>query len=40
MTPYLVHTIMASRLTEDDREAIQQKVRGARTEPGIRQVDG
>ena len=40
MTPYLVHTILASRLTEDDRRAIQQKLRGARTEPGTGQVDG
>lgn len=40
MTPYLVHTIVASRLTEDDRQAIQQKLRRARTEPGTGQVDG
>ena len=40
MTPYLVHTILASRLTEDDRRAIQQKLRGARTEPGVGKVDG
>ena len=40
MTPYLMHTIAASRLTEDDRRAIQQKLRGARTEPGPGRVDG
>ena len=40
MTPYLLHTIKASRLTDDDRRAIQRKLRGARTEPGTRQVDG
>ena len=40
MTPYLMHTILASRLTEDDRRAIQQKLRGARTEPGGGKVDG
>lgn len=40
MTPYLLHTIVASRLTEDDRRAIQQKLRGARTEPRKGQFDG
>lgn len=40
MTPYLVHTILASRLTEDDRRAIQQKLRAGRTEPEAAQVDG
>ena len=40
MTPYLVHTILASRLTEDDRRAIQQKLKAGRTEPGAGQVDG
>ena len=40
MTPYLLHTIVASRLTEDDPRAIQKRLRGARTEPGTRQVDG
>ena len=40
MTPYLVHTILASRLTDDDRRAIEQKLKAARTEPGTRQVGG
>ena len=40
MTPYLLHTIVASRLTEDDRRAIQKRLRGAHTKPGTRQVDG
>ena len=31
MTPYLLHTIKASRLTDDDRRAIQRKLREART---------
>ncbi|MYK32635.1 MAG: HNH endonuclease [Boseongicola sp. SB0670_bin_30] len=34
MTPYLMHTILASRLTEDDRRVIQQKLKESRTEPG------
>ena len=40
MTPYLLHTILASRLTEDDRRAIQQELKAGRTEPGTGQVDG
>ena len=40
MTPYLVHTVLASRLTEDDRRAIQQELKGPRTEPGTGQVNG
>lgn len=40
MTPYLMHTVAVSRLTEDDRRAIQQKLRRARTERGTGQADG
>ena len=40
ITPYLMHTILASRLTEDDRRAIQQRLKAGRTEPGAGQVDG
>ena len=40
MTPYLLHTVMASRLTDDDRRAIRRKLRGARTEPGTKQFEG
>ena len=39
MTPYLMHTISVSRLTEDDRRAIQQRLRRARTERGTGQAD-
>ena len=40
MTPYLMHTILASRLTENDRRAIQQRLKAGRTAPGTGQADG
>ena len=40
LTPFLAHTILGTQLTEDDLRAIERKSRGARTDPGIVQVDG
>ena len=39
LTPFLVHTILGSKLTVDDLRAIERKLRG-RADPGIVQFDG
>ena len=39
LAPFLAHTILGSKLTEDDLRAIERKLRG-RTDPGAVQFDG
>ena len=40
LTLFLAHTILGTQLTDDDLRAIERMSRGARTAPGIVQVDG